>query len=86
MILSGKPHKPKSQFHGLLGRRIAAIREESGKTQQELSKITGVCRSHLAEIEAGKFDPKIGTLQKIAEGLGHNLTDLFKPEWPSNVG
>ncbi len=58
------------------------MRDESSMTQGELSAKAGINRSHLCEIEAGKADPRIETLQRIVEALGRSLTDLLNTEGP----
>lgn len=69
--------KPKSAFLGSLGRRIAFIRDRKGLTQAELSKKSGVNRSHLCEIEVGQTDARIETLRLISTALGMKVSDLL---------
>ena len=59
-----------------VGYRIKEIRKEIGLTQDQLSSLSGVSRSHLAEIESGKYSPTIKTLEAIAAACGKPAKDF----------
>lgn len=61
----------------LLGERIQGLREERSMTQEDLVGHAGLDRSHLAKIEAGRINPSLSTLTRIARGLGVAIADLF---------
>lgn len=44
----------------------------------KLAEITGVSKSEINAIENGKVSPRLDTLERIAEGLGVEIHDLFK--------
>ena len=52
-----------------LGLIIGTERVKSGMTQEQLSGLAGISRSHLAALECGKKNPRIETLWRIAEAL-----------------
>lgn len=52
-----------------LGEKIRKLRKEKGMTQKELSAKLGTTPQNLAQYENGKRNPKIETLQKIADAL-----------------
>ena len=56
---------------------ILKARIESGLTQKELSKLTGIAQSDLSKIETGNANPSLKTLKRIAEGLGKKLEIKF---------
>lgn len=58
-------------------REIRRIREERGVSQTELSARSGIDRATLSQIETGRRAPTIGTLGRLAEGLGVEAGDLF---------
>lgn len=60
-----------------IGRRIRDIREEKGMTQDDLAMKTGLRRNNISAIENGKYDIRIDTLHKIAEGLDVSI-ELIK--------
>lgn len=57
---------------------IRDLRNKKGVTQEVLSGLAGIPRSHLAMIESGRISPKIDTLWRIAEALGLKLSELIQ--------
>ena len=49
-------------------------------SQRELHRRSGVTQAQISLILQGKTDPSIGTLEKIAKGLGCEVPDLFDRE------
>jgi transcriptional regulator with XRE-family HTH domain len=64
--------------HTITGRIIREIREKKGLTQEVLSGLAAVSRSHLAEIESGRTNANVATLWRIAEALDMKLSDLIR--------
>lgn len=50
--------------------RLVALRREKGLTQQTLSDTTGIHVSQIRRYEAGKAEPTLEILRKLARGLG----------------
>lgn len=63
--------------HDLI-RSLIKARNAAGLTQQQLSAKAGIDQAILSKIETGKANPSIGTLQKVAKGLGKKLHIEFK--------
>ena len=61
----------------LLGRRIRAIRNANGWTQEELGAKSDVSYKYIGEVERGQQNPSLDTLIKIADALEIELSDLF---------
>lgn len=60
-----------------VGDRIKSIRK--GKmTQKELAEKTGLAEITIRQYEAGKYEPKHNNLQKIADALGVDCSDLVE--------
>lgn len=57
--------------------RIVQWRKRRGLTQEELAKRCKTTQQTIAKIELGTVDPKLTTIQKIAEGLECDIVDLF---------
>ena len=55
---------------------LAAWRQAAGLTQQELETQAGVRKATISEIENGKLDPRLSTLEKIAAVLGLEIDDI----------
>ena len=63
-----------------LGMSIMKRRQALGLTQAELARRIGIEQHSLSRIEQGVFAPKMSRLQDIAENLGCNVDDLFRPD------
>ena len=61
-----------------LGRRIRNLREARGQTQNELAANAGVSSKHLGELERGRGNPSLKSLQGLAEALGLSISELFE--------
>lgn len=61
-----------------LGIRIAQLRSERGMSQRKFALVLELDRVTLNRIEAGKGNPTIDTLARIAQGLDVNLEELLK--------
>lgn len=61
-----------------LGDNIRRIRLERGLTQVELSKKLKVDRSYVSNVEQGKKNPTLTTMEKIANVLGVSTEELLK--------
>lgn len=66
--------------HGLLtklGQRIRAQRLKRGMTQTDLAVHLDLNRGHISDIECGKREAGVITLQVIARGLGTTMSKLL---------
>ena len=68
----------RSYDHRITGRVIRRLRHARGMSQEVLSGLAAVSRSHLAEIEAGKDNANVDTLWRIADALGMRLSELIR--------
>lgn len=57
--------------------RLREIREGKGVTLRALKKASGVAVSSLARFEAGKGDPQLSTLRKLAKALNVTVAELI---------
>lgn len=55
---------------GILGSKLKMVREEQGLTQGDLAKQAGVSAGLIGQIEQGKVQPSLQTVEKIAEAVG----------------
>jgi transcriptional regulator with XRE-family HTH domain len=60
-----------------VGQQIRRLREAKGWNQAELAVYAGIGPSGVSQIETSKRNPSAATLQKIAEALGVEISDLF---------
>ena len=66
-----------NDFLTKLGRRIIEIRNEKGIRQIDLAIDSELDDGSLRRIEAGRTNPTVKTLIKIAKGLGVKTKDLL---------
>ncbi len=55
------------------GQLIRELRVSSGMSQRELGERIGTTQSAIARLETGDAQPKLGTLQKLAEAFDRDL-------------
>lgn len=63
-----------------VGRRVAQLRTQRGMTQDELAEAAGLTVEAISRIERAERAPRLGTLEKLAEGFGVSLSELFSFE------
>jgi len=63
--------------HVELGERLRAIRQLRRKTLKQVAGAAGVSESFLSQLERGRANATIATLQRLATGLGIDVSDLF---------
>ena len=61
-----------------MGKLIRRLRKKKRLSQDVLSGLAGIGRSHLAMIESGAKNPSVETLWRIAEALDMRMSDLFR--------
>jgi transcriptional regulator with XRE-family HTH domain len=64
-----------------LGERIKRLRKRKGYTQTDLTVHLDMNRGHLSDIERGKREVGIITLQVIARGLNTTMSNLLRGLW-----
>ncbi len=61
----------------MTGKVIRKLRRERGLSQDVLSGLAGIGRSHLAMIETGSKNANVETLWRIADALDMKLSELL---------
>lgn len=62
----------------LIGKRIKLLRLERSLSQRDIERVSGICRSHISNIESGKIgNPGLQTLEKVAKALKVSISYLF---------
>lgn len=61
---------------------IRLLRNYLRMTQAELAKRANITQANLVAIESGKVDPRVGTLQRIYQGLSCHLSVEPRPQKP----
>ncbi len=64
--------------NGRIAQRVRELRQAQGWTLEQLSERCGVSRSMISVVERGESSPTASLLDKLAAGLGVNLSSLFE--------
>jgi transcriptional regulator with XRE-family HTH domain len=65
-----------------LGERLRAIRTLRRKTLKEVAAAAGISESFVSQLERGRTNATIATLQRLAAALGIEVSDLFTTNAP----
>lgn len=57
---------------------ISRLRVQKNLTQEQLSGLANIARSHLAALESGQKNPKLDTIWKLAEALNIKPSRLIQ--------
>lgn len=68
-----------------VGQSIRLKRGKLRMTLEDLSFLCGIEASHLGKIERGQHNPSLATLDRIAEALGLNLSELIQGDSEENL-
>ena len=63
--------------YAVMGEAIRSLRRERGLSQEVLSGLAGIARTHLTMIENAAIHANIETIWKIAFALGLRPSELF---------
>ncbi|MBI5882727.1 MAG: helix-turn-helix transcriptional regulator [Elusimicrobia bacterium] len=62
-----------------LGTRLRRLREQRGLTQARLAKLSRTTQQHVSLLERDASGVELGTLRKLLEALGHEITFTPRP-------
>lgn len=62
---------------GIVGRAIAYFRNKKGLSQEVLSGLADIGRSHLSAIERGERKPTLETLYRLCVAMDINMSDVI---------
>jgi len=60
-----------------VGKQIQKLREQKGISQQDLAAKCNFEKSNMSRLEAGRVNPTLSTLEKVANALDVTLVELF---------
>ncbi|MDQ0268432.1 transcriptional regulator with XRE-family HTH domain [Cytobacillus purgationiresistens] len=69
-------------IQSLVAHNLSSLRKNRSLTLDQVSKLTGVSKAMLAQIENGKSNPTVTTLWKIANGLRVSFSLFMKEDKP----
>ena len=59
------------------GKRLRALREERGWSQEEFADRAGLHRTYVSAVERGVRNPTLSVLERLAKALGIKLSELL---------
>ena len=60
-----------------ISKRLIALRQQCGYTQNGLAERAGVSQSHLRRVELGESDITVGHLQLLCDAMSISLKEFF---------
>ena len=63
--------------HNRFGEAVRKARTVAGMTQEDLADKSGLDRSYVGGVERGERNPTLSVIEKISNGLGLSLSELF---------
>lgn len=66
-----------SELNVQIGQLLKDIRDERGWSLREFGLIVGMNKTYLGDIELGKRNPTINSLEKIVAGYGLTVREFF---------
>ena len=67
-----------------VSKRLIALREQCGYTQNGLAERAGVSQTHLRRVELGHADITVGHLQLLCDAMSISLKEFFEEESDSD--
>jgi transcriptional regulator with XRE-family HTH domain len=69
----GDPHAARR----ILARNLRRLRQAKNLSQEALADAAGLRQALISELESGKIDVRLDTLQRLVTALGVRMADLF---------
>jgi transcriptional regulator with XRE-family HTH domain len=57
---------------------LKRFREAKGLSQDALARKARLTREYVNKLEAGRYDPSVGVLKRLAKALGVPVTELLE--------
>jgi len=64
----------------VFGEKIKTLRKTRGLTQEQLAALSGLSIQYIGEIERGKRNPSLTSVENLATALGLSISELFNLE------
>lgn len=60
------------------GKKLQMLRKDRGLSQERFALSINMDRTYYASVEAGKRNISLANIEKISEGFGISISELFK--------
>lgn len=68
-----------------IGEKIKQYRQMNNMTQYKLSQLSGLSQGHIKDIESGRRNPSVGTVQALIVPFGITLSEFFSDDGEVSV-
>lgn len=65
------------EYLSKVGIEVKVARIRKGLSVKDVSKLTGICKATIGQLEIGKHDAKILTYKRVADALGVTMKDFL---------
>jgi transcriptional regulator with XRE-family HTH domain len=76
MRKTSSARKASPAFLQRVGNNIKSLREARGYSQQDLSHDSGLTTNYIGEIERGRINISLATIDALAKGLGCDVREI----------
>lgn len=70
---------PRMSVQSRVSGNIQRIRREKDLSQEEVAHRADIHQTYLSGVETGKRNPSILVVERIADALGVDISEIFKP-------
>lgn len=68
---------PAAKLHERFGRNFRLLRKNAGLTQIQVAQISGMHQKEISQVELGKANLTLGTMERLAKAIDHDVTNLL---------
>ena len=72
-----KPADPSRLFLAKLGEQVRKVRQKRGATLKRMAQLSGLSDRFIIEVEKGKANPSLSSINRLADALQTSLRDLL---------
>lgn len=80
MSIRGSSQSKRESMAKRVGMRVRELRKRRGLSLREMARKAGMAVANASNLEAGKHEPKLGTLDRIAAVLGVMIVDIVSDQ------
>ena len=79
----GTGDAPPVKLQDHFGRNFKTLRSQLGLTQRDVAKASGIAQNDISLIERGRINLTIGTMERLAKVVDHDVTNLLAETPPA---
>ncbi len=68
---------PSTELQERFGWNLRFVRKRAGLTQTQLAERSGIHQKEISQVELGKVNLTLGTMQRLAKVVDHEVTSLL---------